>query len=66
MTVQEAHTAARHAQAIVDGCEDIDELDKASSVKQADRDCPPDFTDEMRDLAQLILLDSYLAAIGRA
>jgi hypothetical protein len=44
----------------------VDELDKASSVQQADRYCPPAFTDEMRDLAQLIILDSYLAAIGRA
>ena len=65
MTVTEAYAAAVHADEIVRGCESIDELDEASNFDTATADCPSDFTDGQRRLAQRLILRAYERAIGR-
>ena len=65
MNVTQAHEAVRHANTVIAGCENIDELDEASNIETAYKDCPSDFTDEMKDLAQRVILDAYLESIGR-
>lgn len=64
LSLDQAHAAARHARDIIADCKDVDDLDEASSVKTIA--CPSDFSENQRALVQLIVLDAYLAAIGRA
>jgi D-alanine-D-alanine ligase-like ATP-grasp enzyme len=62
---REAFKAAEHAGEIVKGCESVDELDEASNYEGALANCPADFTQEQKELAQAIILRAFERAIGR-
>lgn len=67
MTTYEALAAARYALFEIAECAgDVDRLDEASELTTCHANCPADFTPDQRDLAQRILVDAYMQAIGRA
>jgi hypothetical protein len=66
MNVHQALAAVEHADTIVSGCEGIEELDEASDYHTAINDCPAEFTQEQKELAQNIILRAFERSIGRA
>jgi hypothetical protein len=66
LTINEAMRAYEHAETVIRGCESIDELDVASDYSVAIANCPSDFTEAQRTLAQSIILRAFEKAIGRA
>ena len=66
MNVDQAMGAYEHAMDIVRGCRTHEELDEESDIETANENCPDDFSNEQKDLAQQIILHNYLKSIGRA